>query len=85
MTQGTTLHTIGLDLGKWFIQVHGADVKGPKLPNRRLRWDQVAPFFCSAFAGTQAWQQAPMAASRSVRLAWRLKEHSGAYLEQCRR
>ena len=45
MTQGTTLHTVGLDLGKRFIQVHGADAKGEKLLNRRLRRDQVAPFF----------------------------------------
>ena len=45
MLQGTTLHTVGLDLGKRFMQVHGADATGEKLLNRRLRRDQVAPFF----------------------------------------
>ena len=45
MTQGTALHTIELDLGKRFIQVHGADAEGAKFVNRRLRRDQVAPFF----------------------------------------
>ena len=45
MSQATTLHTVGLDLGKRFIQAHGADVQGAKLLNRRLRRDQVVPFF----------------------------------------
>ena len=45
MAQVTTLHTVGLDLGKRFVQVHGADAKGATLLNRRLRRDQVAPLF----------------------------------------
>ena len=45
MSQATTLHTVGLDLGKRFMQAHGADAEGAKLLNRRLRRDQVAPFF----------------------------------------
>ena len=40
-----TIHTIGLDLGKRFFQVHGADERGAKTLNRRLRRDQVETFF----------------------------------------
>ena len=40
-----TIHTIGLDLGKRFFQVHGADERGAKILNRRLRRDQVETFF----------------------------------------
>ncbi len=40
-----TIHTIGLDLGKRFFQVHGADERGAKILNRRLRRDQVEAFF----------------------------------------
>ena len=40
-----TIHTIGLDLGKRFFQVHGADERGAKVLIRRLRRDQVETFF----------------------------------------
>ena len=36
---------VGLDLGKRFFQVHCADDRGKKLLNRRLRRDQIVPFF----------------------------------------
>ena len=43
-----TIHTIGLDLGKRFFQVHGADERGTQVLNRRLRREQVETFFEAA-------------------------------------
>ena len=37
--------TIGLDLAKHVFQVHGADIAGPPLFNRKLRRGEVLRFF----------------------------------------
>ena len=37
--------TIGLDLAKHVFQVHGADASGRAVLRKKLRRDEVAPFF----------------------------------------
>lgn len=37
--------TIGLDLSKNVFQVHGVDERGLAVLNKKLKRDQVAPFF----------------------------------------
>ena len=37
--------TVGLDIGKRVLQVHGADALGRKVLQRKLRREEVAPFF----------------------------------------
>ena len=41
------IHTVGLDLGKRFFQVHGVDAQGVKLVNVRLRRADIEPFFAA--------------------------------------
>ena len=41
------IHTVGLDLGKRFFQVHGVDAKGGKVVDIRLRRSDVEPFFAA--------------------------------------
>ena len=41
--------TIGLDLAKHVFQVHGADIAGSPLFNRKLRRGEVLRFFETAF------------------------------------
>jgi transposase len=38
--------TIGLDIAKHVFQLHGVDEQGNVALRRRLRRDEVAPFFC---------------------------------------
>ena len=42
--------TTGLDLAKSVFQVHGADASGAVVFHKRLRGNQVRPFFCGPAA-----------------------------------
>jgi transposase len=39
--------TVGLDLAKSVFQAHGADASGGVVFRKKLRRDQVAPFFAA--------------------------------------
>ena len=41
------LTTIGIDLAKSVLQVHGADEKGKTVMNKQLKRAQVLPFFAN--------------------------------------
>ncbi|HEY8610093.1 MAG TPA: IS110 family transposase [Roseomonas sp.] len=43
----TNVTTIGLDIGKRVLQVHGADASGRPVLQRKLRREEVQPFFAS--------------------------------------
>jgi transposase len=43
-----TVTTIGLDIAKQVFQVHGVDKQGKVVLRRRLRREQVAPFWMIA-------------------------------------
>ena len=38
---------VGLDIAKHVFQLHGVDEQGSVVPRRRLRRDEVAPFFAN--------------------------------------
>ena len=46
----TEITTVGLDLAKSVFQVHGADASGCGMLRKKLRRDQVRPFFQPAAA-----------------------------------
>ena len=69
--------SIGLDLGKYVFQVHGADASGAKLLNKRLRRKEVRAFFSSlsprqvgleACGGAHHWGRVISAMGHEVRL-----------------
>lgn len=69
--------TIGLDIGKRVLQVHGADARGRKVLQRKLRREEVLPFFAalpSCLVGMEAcatahhWARELRALGHDVRL-----------------
>lgn len=44
------LTTIGIDLAKNVLQVHGADDKGKVVVKKQLKRNQVVPFFANLVA-----------------------------------
>lgn len=69
--------TIGLDIGKRVLQVHGADARGRAIFQRKLRRDEVQPFFAKlprclvgmeACATSHYWARLLQALGHDVRL-----------------
>jgi transposase len=69
--------TVGLDIGKRVLQAHGADAQGRKVLQRRLRREEVLPFFAAlppclvgmeACATAHHWARALRALGHAVRL-----------------
>jgi transposase len=53
-----TVRTVGLDIAKQVFQVHGVDQHGRVVLRRRLRREQIAPFFANlppCMVGLEAW------------------------------
>jgi transposase len=68
---------VGLDIAKHIFQLHGADERGNAVLRRRLRRDEVAPFFANlpactvgveAFGGSHYWARRLAALGHTVRL-----------------
>ena len=72
----TNVTTIGLDIGKRVLQVHGADASGRPVLQRKLRREEVLPFFASlprCLVGLEAWpSRDSLAALEAFRSAFTL-------------
>ena len=67
--------TVGLDLAKSVFQAHGADASGEVVFRKKLRRDQVAPFFSKqqrclvameACGSAHRWSRRPLEAARAI-------------------